>query len=52
LSEADANYLADTLVNGFKKVIDGQYAILFKGKSSGDDYIQEESDYYVRKYYL
>ncbi len=49
LSEADANYLADTLVNGFKKVIDGQYAILFKGKSSGDDYIQEESDYYVRK---
>jgi hypothetical protein len=49
LSESEANYLADTLVNGIKKVIDGQYAILYKGRSTADDYIQEESDYYVRK---
>lgn len=49
LSESEANYLADTLVNGIKKVIDGQYAILYKGHSNADNYIQEESDYYVRK---
>jgi hypothetical protein len=49
LSESDANYLADTLINGIKRVIDGQYAILYKGHSTGDNYIQEESDYYVRK---
>jgi hypothetical protein len=49
LSESEATYLADTLVNGIKKVIDGQYAILYKGLSTADDYIQDESDYYVRK---
>jgi len=49
LSEPEATYLADTLVNGIKKVIDGQYAILYKGHSSAVDYIKEESDYYVRK---
>ena len=49
LSESDATYLADTLINGFKKVIDGQYAILYKGYSTSDDYIKDESEYYVRK---
>lgn len=50
LSDADAEYLAETLVNGIKRVIDGQYAILFKGHSTGgDNFVQEESDYYVRK---
>lgn len=46
LSEFDANYLADTLIDGNKKVIDGQYAILYKGYSPD---IANESDYYVRK---
>ncbi len=49
LSEQDANYLADTLIQGIKKVIDGQYAILYKGAFSGENFIQDESDYYVRK---
>jgi hypothetical protein len=46
LSEMDASYLAETLIDGIKKVIDGQYAILYKGYSEN---IQDESDYYVRK---
>jgi hypothetical protein len=46
LSEFDASYLAETLIDGIKKVIDGQYAILYKGYSEN---IQDESDYYVRK---
>lgn len=49
LSESEATYLADTLVNGIKRVIDGQYAILYRGHSSDIDYINEESDYYIRK---
>lgn len=43
LTEADATYVADTLVNGMKRVIDGQYAILLKNKST------YETDYFVRK---
>jgi hypothetical protein len=46
LSESDAMYLAETLIDGIKKVIDGHYAILYKGYSEN---IQDESDYYVRK---
>lgn len=46
LSEIDAAYLADTLIDGYKKVIDGQYAVLFKGLQ---DNISDENDYYVRK---
>ena len=46
LSETDAMYLAETLIDGIKKVIDGHYAILYKGYSEN---IQDESDYYVRK---
>jgi hypothetical protein len=49
LSESQATYLAETLISGIKKVIDGQYAILYKGQSNTDNYIQEESDYYVRQ---
>jgi hypothetical protein len=45
-SEQDADYLADTLLDGHKKVIDGQYAILFKGFSTN---VKDEVDYYVRK---
>lgn len=46
LSEEEASYLADTLIDGSKKVIDGQYAILYKGYSEN---IVDESDYYVRR---
>jgi hypothetical protein len=46
LSESDASYMAETLIDGIKKVIDGQYAILYKGYSEN---IEDESDYYVRK---
>jgi hypothetical protein len=46
LSEGEATYLADTLIDGNKKVIDGQYAILYKGYAEN---IEDESDYYVRK---
>jgi len=46
LTEDDALYIADTLIDGSKKVIDGQYAILYKGYSEN---ISDESDYYVRK---
>jgi len=46
LSELEAIYLAETLIDGIKKVIDGQYAILYKGYSEN---IADESDYYIRK---
>jgi hypothetical protein len=49
LSESQATYLAETLISGNKKVIDGQYAILYKGRSNTDNYIQDESDYYMRQ---
>lgn len=44
--ETDAEYLAETLIDGVKKVIDGQYALLYKGYSEN---IVDETDYYVRK---
>lgn len=43
LSDQDADYLADTLINGHKRVIDGQYAVLYLGIES-----KEPFDYYVR----
>lgn len=46
LSESDADYLAATLVDGYKAVIDGQYAILYKGYK---ELSSDEVDYYVRK---
>ena len=46
LTEPDATYLADTLIDGVKQVVDGQYALLYKGYS---DHIADETDYYVRK---
>jgi hypothetical protein len=46
LSETDATYMADTLIDGGKKVIDGQYAIMYKGYFEN---ISDETDYYVRK---
>jgi len=46
LSKDNADYLAETLINGNKKVMDGQYAILYKGYSEN---VLDETDYYVRK---
>lgn len=46
LSERDASYYAETLIDGNKKVIDGQYALLYKGYAEN---ISDETDYYVRK---
>jgi len=46
MSELDAEYLATTLVDGYKSVLDGQYAILYKGYK---ELSSEEVDYYVRK---
>jgi hypothetical protein len=46
LSETDAHYLANTLLDGHKKVLDGQYAILYKGYNQNAN---EEVDYYVRR---
>ena len=46
LTEKEAEYLADTLIDGHKKVMDGQYALLYKGYSDNSD---DEIEYYVRE---
>lgn len=46
LNERDATYLAETLIDGNKKVLDGQYALLYKGYAEN---LADEYDYYVRK---
>jgi hypothetical protein len=46
LTESNAEYVAESLIDGNKKVIDGQYAILYKGYAEN---IMDESDYYIRK---
>ena len=45
MSEKEANYLANTLVDGHKKVIDGQFAILYKGYKEN---VEDEVEYYIR----
>jgi len=45
LTETEAEYQANTLIDGHKKVIDGQFAILYKGVSEN---ISDEVDFYVR----
>ena len=46
LSEKEASYLADSLLDGYKKVLDGHFAILYKGYNVNHS---EEISYYVRK---
>jgi len=46
MSEKDAKYLANTLTDGYKTVIDGQYAILYKGYNENT---ADEVEYYVRE---
>jgi hypothetical protein len=44
ISFEDADYLADTLINGYKKIMNGQYAMLKKVNNK-----EIEFEYYVRK---
>jgi hypothetical protein len=44
--ETDVDYLVDTLINGHKKVRDGQYAILFKEYKNT---YKDQYDHYIRK---
>jgi hypothetical protein len=46
ITESEANYLADTLVDGYKKVLDGQYALLYNTR---EDKSKLDVDYYVRR---
>jgi hypothetical protein len=46
LDEKAADYLANTLLDGHKLVLPGQYAFLYKGTHENP---QDESDYYVRR---
>jgi len=43
-NDEEAEYFADTLINGYKKVINGQYAILYDQLSETDGYT-----YFIRK---
>ena len=45
-SESEAEYLATTLVDGHKKVLDGQFAILYNGYKENT---ADEVDFYIRK---
>ena len=44
LSHEDADYMTDTLINGYKKIINGQYAILKKITNNNVEF-----EYYMRK---
>jgi hypothetical protein len=46
INETDAEYLATTLVDGHKQVIDGQFAILYLGYN---EKASNEVQYYIRK---
>lgn len=46
LNDNDAEYLANTLIDGYKKVLDGQYAILYNSEGKKESDI---IDYYKRK---
>jgi len=46
LNNSEAEYLAETLINGYKKVLNGNYAILYKGYNTNTN---EETDYYKRE---
>ena len=46
MTEKEAEYLANTLIDGHKKVIDGQFAILFKGYQEN---AADEIEFYIRQ---
>jgi hypothetical protein len=45
MTEDEAEYLSNTLIDGHKKVIDGQFAILYNGYKEN---ITNEIDFYIR----
>jgi hypothetical protein len=45
-TESEAEYQANTLIDGLKRVVEGQYAVLYKGYNENS---AEEVDFYVRK---
>ena len=49
LNDEDAEYLAETLIDGHKKVINGQYAVLYHGPQISTQHKQEETEFYIRK---
>jgi len=46
LGKTEVDYLVETLINGYKKVRDGQYALLFK---EYNETYSEQYDHYIRK---
>lgn len=46
LKEEEAEYLTDTLITGVKKVLDGQYAIIYHINSANETLV----DYYIRNH--
>ena len=44
-SESEADYMANTLIDGHKRVIDGQFALLYKGYNEN---AADEVDFYIR----
>jgi hypothetical protein len=48
LNDEDAEYLAETLIDGHKKVINGQYAILYYGNHASNQNNREDIDYFIR----
>jgi hypothetical protein len=49
ISTEDADYLTDTLINGHKKVLNGQYSILYLGTKPVGSELKETVNYYIRK---
>jgi len=45
IDDEEAEYMSDTLISGYKKVLNNQYAILNKGRSNGE----EVQEYFLRK---
>ena len=46
MSESDAEYLANTLIDGHKRVVDGQFALLYKGDRGEPE---DQVAFYVRR---
>ena len=47
INEVEAEYLAETLIDGHKKVVNGQYAILYYGPQQ-QTALKKDSDFFVR----
>jgi len=45
LNDSDADYLSNTLLDGHKMVLDGQYAILYKNDAVPDYYVRKQNQW-------